>query len=475
MKTVISKIGDLPLSIVYDDIVYFVDGTAYKRKINNFSKNELSVNYTELQENCDFFNLNLNQTVVDVNDDILIIDKKTILNLIFDKKSKKLKIEGKGFSEGLDIYLKNIKILDMLSPYEKRNIRKFAILILKEENIYQEIINCLTMNNIEIDYFYLNLIKVYLTDNGTLLKYILKFELFDFLSEILLSELNTNILNEVNKINEQIINKFCVLFKSYKADYFKTILSANSNFNKNEMELLYKFTEMNFKLNTIFPDINSEGSFKIILDRLVEIKLLCDDFTKVLDTITKELFKNYSLYKLNEVITNYRDYLMMLDEFKNLDELQELDMTRYPKNIFSAHDKILNKIKVLRAESGNSRKDIDIHQIIEFKNAVNNYKNLEYKNDDYEIITPKTPSDLIHESDKLNHCVDSYISAVASKKSKILFCRKVENISESYMTIEIVGSELVQSKKHTNTYPNDIDIAFLREYCSAKNLIISAY
>ena len=64
--------------------------------------------------------------------------------------------------------------------------------------------------------------------------------------------------------------------------------------------------------------------------------------------------------------------------------------------------------------------------------------------DEFEIIVPREPGDIINEGANLSHCVGSYLGGVASGQKTILFLRKVSEPEKSFYTIEIGNSNVIQ-------------------------------
>ena len=73
--------------------------------------------------------------------------------------------------------------------------------------------------------------------------------------------------------------------------------------------------------------------------------------------------------------------------------------------------------------------------------------------DEFEIIVPREPKDIINEGASLNHCVGGYLESVASGNKTILFLRKVSNPDESFYTIEVSNnSRIVQIHGNRNKW-----------------------
>lgn len=99
--------------------------------------------------------------------------------------------------------------------------------------------------------------------------------------------------------------------------------------------------------------------------------------------------------------------------------------------------------------------------------------------DEFEIVVPREPVDIINEGASLNHCVGGYLEFVASGYKTILFLRKVSEPEISFYTIEVNNSNVVQIHgKHNKWLGNNPEaiqfvIDWLQDiqiYCSRKIL-----
>lgn len=72
--------------------------------------------------------------------------------------------------------------------------------------------------------------------------------------------------------------------------------------------------------------------------------------------------------------------------------------------------------------------------------------------DEFEIIVPREPKDIINEGANLNHCVGSYLESVASGYKTILFLRKVSEPDKSFYTIEVGNSNIIQIHGNHNKW-----------------------
>lgn len=99
--------------------------------------------------------------------------------------------------------------------------------------------------------------------------------------------------------------------------------------------------------------------------------------------------------------------------------------------------------------------------------------------DEFEIVVPREPVDIINEGANLNHCVGGYLESVASGYKTILFLRKVSEPDKSFYTIEVGKSNIIQIHgNHTRWLGNNPEaiqfvIDWLKDvqiYCSLRIL-----
>lgn len=147
---------------------------------------------------------------------------------------------------------------------------------------------------------------------------------------------------------------------------------------------------------------------------------------------------NYLFFDLYTQGINYIDesVLQLYDDTLNMQTLMYDGKVRdkYPKHLKEAHDKV-TLVYNLNQEYFDHQIAIKLH---------NECKNLEYKDENYCIITPEDSSELINEGISLHHCVGSYVEKVNKGKTSILFLRRTETPDESLITIEYQDGSIKQ-------------------------------
>lgn len=99
-----------------------------------------------------------------------------------------------------------------------------------------------------------------------------------------------------------------------------------------------------------------------------------------------------------------------------------------------------------------------------------NAEKLKFSNDNYEVVLPETPLDLIKEGQSQRNCVASYVNSVVDGQTLIVFVRKKDAKDNSYITCEIRNGRIRQYLLACNqSVTKTEDIEFLEQYKSHLN------
>lgn len=192
-------------------------------------------------------------------------------------------------------------------------------------------------------------------------------------------------------------------------------------------------------------------------------RYLCRDgyFTHI-----KQLFKNdmdiFIKYLQKQEIDGYlyQDYLSAC-EYLNLD--MTLSKNRYPNNFMYWHD-----LRINESESKKAEEDAKLRKKLyqSFEKVSKKYKTLENNNsDDYAIIIPTSPLDLVHEGNELHHCVGKmgYDEKFAKEQSLIFFIRNKDEIDKPLATLEysIQGKKILQCYADHDSTPAESILQFV--------------
>ena len=150
-------------------------------------------------------------------------------------------------------------------------------------------------------------------------------------------------------------------------------------------------------------------------------------------------------------LSEYIDYCRMVPD-ANRFARHHFSKKIKPKDISIFHRRVITDYN---AYQGCKRQIEDKELNKKFKKVVKQdiYKQFLCEDDNFTIISPKCPNDLIVEGAMLSHCVGSYRHKMANGQSFIYFIRRKECIDEAYYTMEIVPkSKNIQSEKSTYDY-----------------------
>jgi len=173
----------------------------------------------------------------------------------------------------------------------------------------------------------------------------------------------------------------------------------------------------------------------------------------------KELLKY--LAKQSQDIRYYRDYRHMLEKLQTPAETQ---LTIYPKDLTKAHDDSTQKYNTMKSELETKSYVSKILPVIE---------RLEYANNEYAIIVPKDPSEILQEGKSLDHCVGSYISRVLKGETVILFIRMANETSTPLYTMEFQNGHIQQIRGKKNQSPPEEIKAFAKQWQRKKGKLWS--
>lgn len=146
-------------------------------------------------------------------------------------------------------------------------------------------------------------------------------------------------------------------------------------------------------------------------------------------------------HRLNERAGKYLDYLQMRIELG-----YDLSNNVYskPHDLDNAHQEMVLQADEKRIKQKSMTADEKYLQIPKLQKYLS--KIYAYKDDWYQIVIPKSASDIIEEGHVLHHCVggDNYLRAHNRQTSTILFLRHSKNPDIRFVTIEIKKDHIVQ-------------------------------
>lgn len=190
------------------------------------------------------------------------------------------------------------------------------------------------------------------------------------------------------------------------------------------------------------------------------------------DDLEGDYPNRFGYHYLNERAGKYLDYLQMRIELG-----YDLSNNVYskPRDLDAAHQEMVMQSDAKKIKEKSMTADEKYTQILKLIKQLS--KVYMYKDEKYQIVIPKSASDIIEEGHVLHHCVggDNYLRAHNRQTSTILFLRHSKNPDIRFVTIEIKKDHIVQwygayDKKTEETEVNK----WLRTYREIVNKRLSA-
>ena len=157
-------------------------------------------------------------------------------------------------------------------------------------------------------------------------------------------------------------------------------------------------------------------------------------------------------------VSDYCDYL---DDLMHLDIKITADML-FPRDFERMHE----RYSVLRREKHAAKKSK------EFAKAVERYKALDYKDNDFVIKVIRSPKALISEAAKMHNCSAGYVDDIIGGKSVLFTVKRVKHSREPYCMLEYVPRSglVIQNRGIRNSAPDDKEKAFVKSWL--ENIVI---
>lgn len=223
---------------------------------------------------------------------------------------------------------------------------------------------------------------------------------------------------------------------------YRLFTLIHENFNKNEIDLTYGRLE---RLITYFEGhVNSKYfSLRKIVQYLIQVK-------------NREF-----IHSLGVIVNMWFDTLDFAEKLhRDSDSKAFLNYNPYPSVLTIEH----NKMSLL-------------YQAYQRKNKMVNFVNnsrfdLIHQGKEFTIAPATCPDELISEGLALNHCVGSYVSRQENNTSSILFLRHNDNLTKSFITVEVNDNRVVQLQgrnMYAASFPQNVK-TFIHEWVSRNGL-----
>jgi hypothetical protein len=202
-------------------------------------------------------------------------------------------------------------------------------------------------------------------------------------------------------------------------------------------------------LNEQYADISSVDNetfdiiFDILQEGIIKNNNLEDALIKASNVYSaKTIINNIDTFKMLYIKDNndrfgcyhryFIDYMHMVKQM----EATSLYKIKFAsiEDVKTAHDNVTCLYNLKK----------NYYKIKEFEKATERVKKYAFKDDNYEIVIPSSPDDLVKEGNELRHCVRSYIDRVISGSTNILFLRKAQELDVPFFTIELSNSGTIE-------------------------------
>lgn len=168
--------------------------------------------------------------------------------------------------------------------------------------------------------------------------------------------------------------------------------------------------------------------------------------------------------QLSQALTTYCDYMNMAEKLK-MDTSSEQIFK--PKNLKKAHDQAVDMLNKKGWEGTAKEAAKKFPKVNKELPRLSKY---EYKGSAYQIVAPRTITDIVREGSLLGHCIhtcDFYYQRIETRESFIMFLRKNDDPEKPWYTLECEPSGNIRQKRTVGDNQNDdlkAAVPFLHEW-----------
>ena len=265
---------------------------------------------------------------------------------------------------------------------------------------------------------------------------------------------------EISKEDKNKLNSFLceMCYTVGHLQYYQNSLGFNNNIKRNYYEKVKEFIIKRYKNrdNNYYANrYRDKCPLKLIITYKLNMNQILNYFTYLQES---EGIYVWSI----DFLGDYLDYVKdMSDLVKN--NLCKKDF--YPRNYLTRSHVIHTQYKEYQRVKDRESKQIPYV-----------YKNpLVFSNHKYSIIKPYNYLDILQEGNNMNHCVASYHNKLQNKNCEVYFMRKIDNLEESLITLEIKYENdepiLIQARgKFNSTNFSEEQKSFLSTWCKKYNI-----
>ena len=363
----------------------------------------------------------------------MVVNYKTKEFYVTNIKGEKLDIT----IENVEAFLKNIDDMEFLNEVTKGS-KELRNLMLSTYNMHYE-----KRLYDSLPYMVKNISLNILANVGFSEKFLERFIRLSYYNNINKKTKPHEILGV-----EKYMIKYIKDFNVWGRDYKETLNWIHKNFGADNVKYMFEVS-------------NDTTALTNILMNSCVLKELINEFHYDFKRLIKYVFIDVRYQGLESP----RDTLTILRDTNIIAKRIGVKLSeKYPKSLKLIHDILTMNYNSMVKESNKKAFD-EMHE--DWKNKY------EYHNDEFTIIAPKTPNDIVLEGSNQSNCVASYVDSVRDKKCVILFLRRTKMQEVSEVTLEIRGNKLVQAKSFANHSINKEHKEFLETWAKKKNIILS--
>lgn len=232
--------------------------------------------------------------------------------------------------------------------------------------------------------------------------------------------------------------------------------NRNSNYRTEIADERGKFLYLLEQLSSLYP----LTTVRSLLPKILDLYKVLKETESVYPLWNGKGFDDQDCISINRPIELYCSYIDMVEELQSFEELQNRRMPssqfRNEEDIRMMHDDVLQVYNYYMEEKRQrelnerySRDYIRGQREIERNekkwNAIKRqWDKWLYNNNEYSIVIPEEPFDLVTEGSTLGHCVGSYIRKVVNRSTNIVFIRRNEDTEKPLFTVEILSDGTVE-------------------------------
>jgi hypothetical protein len=403
--------------------------------------------------------------VAKVNNDNSIEENLKIEKIIYansNKKSYAVKISRDNETEMdlFDAFNLNSKTVENDVKIIWQDANGMIDFLLKNQDLCKRfgVLECFNNTNLKMPRNAFFMFYMYLYCKYPALELLVKMDSIKLVCDIM-EELSTGYnkenIREKSKELDKLINQnvtkgtMALRIPKYISDYLSLKEAEIDEFlNWCDMYEMENFSKEQFQ-EIITDDFYHEVCNRWYVDKILNIMRYGYTYKKLANYIDKQSGNDPS---------EYCHYLNLLDDYRNMMNIMEIEAEEYPGNLKSVHD---NAVKAYQA----NKNKINDQALKQIANKLEKVKEIE--NDKYLIIIPESVSDFVNEGNRQHNCVSSYVRKVIDKKCIIFFIRKKDEPDESFVTAEFSCNKLYQIMYKNNVRVWDDEILnFANTFCN---------